>query len=70
MGPLEQILGMIPGMGNLKQLAENKPDERQLKRVEAIIDSMTPHERRRHAHDQRQPPQAHRAAAAARRSRK
>src|SRR5436190_16007976 len=37
MGPLESILGMIPGMGNIKQLAENKPDERQLNRIEAII---------------------------------
>ncbi len=45
MGPLESILGMIPGMGNLKQLAENKPDERQLVRIEAIINSMTPGER-------------------------
>jgi signal recognition particle subunit SRP54 len=45
MGPLESIIGMIPGMGNLKQLAENKPDERQLSRVEAIINSMTPAER-------------------------
>ena len=46
MGPLENILGMLPGMGNLKQLAEHKPDERQLRRVEAIIGSMTPDERR------------------------
>ncbi|HSK08960.1 MAG TPA: signal recognition particle protein [Vicinamibacterales bacterium] len=45
MGPLESILGMIPGMGNLKALAENKPDEKQLSRVEAIINSMTPAER-------------------------
>ena len=45
MGPLENVLGMIPGMGNLKALAENKPDERQLTRVEAIINSMTPGER-------------------------
>src|SRR6187402_3851627 len=37
MGPLESVLGMIPGMGQLKQLAENKPDEKQLGRVEAII---------------------------------
>src|SRR5476649_1807810 len=29
MGPLEQIMGMLPGMGNLKALAENKPDEKQ-----------------------------------------
>ena len=46
MGPLESILGMIPGLGNLKQLADNKPDEKQMGRVEAIICSMTPDERR------------------------
>ena len=48
MGPLESILGMLPGMGNLKQLADQKPDEKQLNRVEAIIGSMTSEERRRH----------------------
>src|SRR6185436_4766832 len=47
MGPLEQIIGMLPGMGNIKALAENKPDEKQLSRVEAIISSMTPDERRK-----------------------
>src|SRR6266849_6798047 len=47
MGPLEQIIGMLPGMGNLKALAENKPDEKQITRVEAIINSMTPDERRK-----------------------
>jgi signal recognition particle subunit SRP54 len=47
MGPLESIIGMIPGMGNLKALAENKPDEKQLSRIEAIIGSMTPEERRK-----------------------
>ena len=46
MGPLESIIGMIPGLGNLKELAQNKPDEKQLARVEAIISSMTPAERR------------------------
>ena len=46
MGPLESILGMIPGMGDLKQLADNKPDEKQMGRVEAIICSMTADERR------------------------
>jgi signal recognition particle subunit SRP54 len=45
MGPLESVLGMIPGLGNVKQLAENKPDEKQLGRIEAIICSMTPGER-------------------------
>jgi signal recognition particle subunit SRP54 len=48
MGPLESILGMIPGMGNIKQLADHKPDEGQLNRIEAIIGSMTPRERRNH----------------------
>jgi signal recognition particle subunit SRP54 len=47
MGPLEQIIGMIPGMGNIKQLAQQQPDDKQIARVEAIINSMTPHERRR-----------------------
>ncbi len=46
MGPLEQIVGMLPGMGNLKQLAQQKPDDGQIARVEAIIGSMTRDERR------------------------
>ena len=48
MGPLESILGMIPGMGNLKQAMPEGVDERKLLQVEAIISSMTPFERRRH----------------------
>ena len=50
MGPIEQILGMLPGMGNMKELAKNreKLDDKQLDRVEAIINSMTPKERRNH----------------------
>jgi signal recognition particle subunit SRP54 len=47
MGPLEQILGMLPGMGAIKEMQANKPDEKQLLRVEAIISSMTPDERRK-----------------------
>jgi signal recognition particle subunit SRP54 len=47
MGPIESIMGMLPGMGNVKALAENKPDENQVSRVEAIINSMTPDERRK-----------------------
>ena len=51
MGPLEQVLGMIPGMGGLKQMNEQRAnmDPKQLDRVEAIINSMTPGERRNHA---------------------
>jgi signal recognition particle subunit SRP54 len=45
MGPLQGVLKMIPGMG--KQLEGiDQVDEKQLARVEAIILSMTPHERR------------------------
>ena len=44
MGPLENILGMLPGMGNLQGLSV---DERQLKRTEAIVLSMTKEERTR-----------------------
>ena len=44
MGPLQGVLKMIPGMG--KQLQGLDLDERQLARVEAIVLSMTPHERR------------------------
>ncbi len=47
MGPLEQILGMLPGMGAIKEMQASKPDEKQLGRVEAIIGSMTPDERRK-----------------------
>lgn len=51
MGPLDQVLGMIPGLGNLKQLNEQRAqvDDNQLARVEAIINSMTAGERRNHA---------------------
>jgi signal recognition particle subunit SRP54 len=44
MGPLQGLIGMIPGVG--KQLADADLDESQLTRVESIIHSMTPHERR------------------------
>ena len=44
MGSLKGIIGMLPGVG--KQLKDADVDERQLARVEAIIRSMTPHERR------------------------
>jgi signal recognition particle subunit SRP54 len=45
MGPLSGILGMLPGMGAMKQLKNADVDERELDRVEAIILSMTPRER-------------------------
>ncbi|HET7573679.1 MAG TPA: signal recognition particle protein, partial [Solirubrobacterales bacterium] len=45
MGPLSGILGMLPGMGAMKQLKNADIDEGELDRVEAIILSMTPQER-------------------------
>jgi signal recognition particle subunit SRP54 len=44
MGPLENLLGMLPGMSNIRDLSV---EEKQVKRLEAIIQSMTPAERRR-----------------------
>ena len=47
MGSLEQIMGMIPGLNKMKQVQNMpKPDDRELARTEAIINSMTPVERR------------------------
>jgi signal recognition particle subunit SRP54 len=43
LGPLENLLGMLPGMGKMPDLSVG---ESQLKRIEAIIQSMTPKERR------------------------
>lgn len=45
MGPLDQILGMIPGLGNLKKLKGLELDDKELVYVEAIINSMTKWER-------------------------
>jgi signal recognition particle subunit SRP54 len=46
MGSLDSLLGMIPGMGKkLKGLKNMTPDNKELKRTEAIINSMTPGER-------------------------
>jgi signal recognition particle subunit SRP54 len=46
MGNLEQLMGMIPGVSKLKQLKDApKPDEKELRKTEAIILSMTAKER-------------------------
>ena len=47
MGPIGQLIGMIPGAGQLAGAAQQAVDDGQLRRIEAIIDSMTPGERRR-----------------------
>ncbi|WP_088536758.1 signal recognition particle protein [Geobacter sp. DSM 9736] len=49
MGSLESLMGMIPGMGKMmKQMQGAQPSEKELKRIEAIIDSMTRAERTNH----------------------
>ncbi|MTI84538.1 MAG: signal recognition particle protein [Firmicutes bacterium] len=45
LGPIDQIMGMIPGLGNNKKLKDMNIDEKELVYVEAIINSMTPFER-------------------------
>jgi len=45
MGPIENILGMIPGLGKMKNVSV---DEREFVKIEAVIDSMTREERRNH----------------------
>ncbi len=46
MGPMGQLMGMIPGMGGMAKEAQAAVDRGDLRRVEAIIRSMTPRERR------------------------
>ena len=48
MGSLEQILGMLPNIGPFKDIGKVQVDEKELGRTEAIINSMTPKERRNH----------------------
>jgi signal recognition particle subunit SRP54 len=48
LGPLESLLGMMPKVGILKELKDVKVDEKEINRVVAIIDSMTPRERDNH----------------------
>ena len=47
MGPIGQLLQMVPGAGQMAGAAQEAVDSGQMKRIEAIIDSMTPDERRR-----------------------
>ncbi|MDD2851753.1 MAG: signal recognition particle protein [Desulfuromonadaceae bacterium] len=49
LGSMESIMGMIPGMGKMmKQMKGTQPSESEIKRIEAIIRSMTPGERANH----------------------
>ena len=46
MGGISSMLDKLPGMGNIAQLAQQKLDMKQFARMEALINSMTPKERR------------------------
>jgi signal recognition particle subunit SRP54 len=48
MGSLSDILKMIPGMGKVKEIKNLEIDDGEFVRIEAIINSMTPQERRQH----------------------
>jgi signal recognition particle subunit SRP54 len=48
MGSLTDLLGMIPGMNKMKQMKNLDVDEGEFVRIEAMINSMTPQERRQH----------------------
>src|ERR1043166_5863107 len=48
LGPLQNLLGMMPQVGIMKELKNVKVDEKEISRVVAIIDSMTPRERDNH----------------------
>ncbi|MBD1371420.1 signal recognition particle protein [Hazenella sp. IB182357] len=50
MGPLEDMLGMLPGAGQMKGLKNMQVDEKQIGRIEAIIRSMTPYEKEHPEH--------------------
>jgi signal recognition particle subunit SRP54 len=48
MGPMDQMLGMLPKVGIFKDAGKAHVDDKELVYIEAIIDSMTPQERRNH----------------------
>src|SRR4029078_9545685 len=48
LGALDQILAMLPSIGPFKDMQKGKVDEKELVRVEPIINSMPPKERRNH----------------------
>ena len=48
MGSISDLINMIPGMGKIKQLKNLEVDENEFIKIEAMINSMTPQERRQH----------------------
>jgi signal recognition particle subunit SRP54 len=47
LGPLDQIMDMLPGMNKMKGMKDMKVDEKQIGRVEAIVRSMTKEEKQK-----------------------
>ena len=48
LGSMESLLGMLPNIGPMKAMKNAKVDEKEISRIVAIIDSMTPKERNNH----------------------
>jgi len=48
MGSMADLIKMMPGIGNIKQLKNLEVDDKELVKIEAIINSMTPQERQKH----------------------
>ncbi len=48
LGPMDKILGMLPGMGQMKEMISDQMNSKQLDHIEAIINSMTKEERADH----------------------
>jgi signal recognition particle subunit SRP54 len=48
LGPMDQMLGMLPQVGIFKGVGKSRVEEKELIHIEAIINSMTPQERRNH----------------------
>jgi signal recognition particle subunit SRP54 len=48
LGSMNKILGMLPGMGQMKEQLASVATDKRLKHMEAILDSMTPKERANH----------------------
>ena len=46
LGPINKIMGLLPGMGNMQQMLEGVDAESDMKRLGGIVDAMTPPERR------------------------
>ena len=61
LGPLQKVMGMIPGMGGMSEMMGDVDPEADMKRLFGIIDSMTPDERRNPSKiDRPKPPPPHR----------